>query len=108
MRTFTNLSERAHYCTSPDYGVLTGTLLTANGFSNGIQMTPHAGVVATRGTWAGVITVQFSTDNATWFTLATYTANFSKTIDLGMKAYFRVGMLSHTSGTANYLLGMGY
>lgn len=110
MRTFTNLSERAHYVTSPDYNIVTGTLATDNSFSTALYMAPGIGSIATYGTWAGSLTVQMSHNNSTWYDVESFIANFAKTITVGFKSYFRVGFkgATHTSGTANYLIGQGY
>ena len=110
MRQFTNLSERSHYCQAPDFGLMTGTLATDNAFSTSIQMSPGIGMVATRGTWAGSITVQISDNNSTWYDVEIFTTNFAKTLNIGFKSYVRVGFngSSHTSGTATYVLGQGY
>lgn len=110
MREFKNLSERANFVTSPDLGILTGSLITDNSFSGSLHMAPGIGSVATRGTWVGSLTVQMSPDNTNWFDVETFTANFAKTINVGYKSYFRVGFKgsAHTSGTANYVIAQGY
>ena len=110
MRNFTNLSERAHFVTSPDYNVVTGTLATDNGFSTALHMAPGIASIATYGTWVGTLTVQMSPNNTTWYDVESFTANFAKTITVGFKSYFRVGFkgATRTSGTANYMIGQGY
>jgi hypothetical protein len=108
IKSLINMQDRANFATAPSFEVTTGSLLTANSFSSGIEFAPHSGIVATRGTWAGTMFVQCSIDNATWFDLATYSVNFVKSIDLGIKAYCRVGFKSsYSSGTAVYLVGQG-
>ena len=110
MRTFTNLSERAHFCAAPDLGILTGTLATDSAFSAVLYMAPGVGSIATYGTWAGTLTVQMSPNNTTWYDVESFTANFARTINVGFKSYFRVGFKgsTHTSGTANYMISQGY
>jgi len=110
MRNFTNLSERSHFVTAPDLGILTGSLTTPGGFSDGLHMAPGIGSVATSGTWTGSITVQMSQDNSTWFDIQSFTGNFARTLTIGFKSYVRVGFkaAAWTGGTAKYILGQGY
>jgi hypothetical protein len=105
-----NLRDKANFVAAPALNKVTGSLATDSGFSTSLQMAPGLGSIATSGTWAGTLTVQLSSDNATWFDVESFTANFNRTINAGFKSYFRVGFKgsSHTSGTVNYMIAQGY
>ena len=111
MRSFSNLSERAHYCQAPDFSFLTGSITTANSFGTALQVSPGVAQIATTGTWAGTMTLQLSPDNSGWYDIENYVSiNVVDTINLGMKCYLRVGFksASYTSGTVNWMIGQGY
>ena len=110
MRQFQNLSERAHYITAPDFGFITGSIATSNSFGVALQVTPGVVQIATKGSWAGTITIQFSPDNISWYDIQSSAVNLVDTMNLGMKCYLKVGFktASYTSGTMNWLLGQGY
>jgi len=104
------MKDKANFVTAPNFDSKTGTLATDNAFGTVLEVVPGVAAIATSGTWAGTLTVQMSQNNSTWFDVESFTANFARTINVGMKSYFRVGFkgATHTSGTANYILGQGY
>lgn len=111
MRNYTNLSERAHFVTAPDFNFLTGSITTANSFGTALYATPGVAQIATTGAWAGTLTLQLSPDNTSWYDIENYVSvNVVDTLNLGMKCYLRVGFkaASYTSGTVNWMIGQGY
>lgn len=108
--SFINMKDKANFVLAPSLNFKTGTLATDNAFGTALDVAPGLAAIATSGTWAGTLTVQMSQNNSDWFDVESFTANFAKTINVGMKCYFRVGFKgsTHTSGTVNYLLGQGY
>lgn len=93
--------------------VVQETVIAENNFTGSVLVTgvglSRALSVSISGTWLATCTLQRSTDDATWETVETYTANTTKTYNDGLdnvEYYYRIGVVTGEFGSGTIEFGL--